>query len=315
MKIKNILVGDDFTQNSTEAIALSFQLAKRLGVRPKIYHIDSAPRMPYRMPAFSEVYSEKLLKDIDEAVSNGAEKSLMLQLKELGISRNEVEAHIIPGEIPKEFKHLTENLEAPLLILGGRGPNKFEYLLLGSVADKLIRTLTCPILITKNAPKNFKKILFSTDFGQTSKDALELLMDIAPVFEAEVHVVHFLEPVANFQALTDEAMAFHSYSHTEENWVILDEEEAKNTADEKLNSTVQALEKKGIKATGEIFHSDGQNLASQVLSVCHSFSADLITVGTHGRSGIQKFIFGSVAEKIARESKASVLIVRGARTD
>lgn len=144
---------------------------------------------------------------------------------------------------------------------------------------------------------NIKKILCPTDFSDTSKKALEYAIKFAKVFNAELEVLH---------VQLDEAQVVAFY---------LPEATLKNVEKELAESTKQQLEdfcnnfrhdlekinynKKIIKGVPHI----------EIIEEAKAINADMIVIGTHGRSGFEHVLFGSTTEKVIRKAPCPVLTV------
>ena len=141
-----------------------------------------------------------------------------------------------------------------------------------------------------------KKILFPTDFSETAAYAWEHAATFAKEFEAEVLLLHVQVPLHP----TAEAYL------TGEQWERMYQETARE-ATEQMEKLVQeaALEPDLAKLelrTGIAFE--------QIIKAAREHGADLIVMGTHGRTGLAHALLGSVAEKVVRKAPCPVLTVR-----
>jgi nucleotide-binding universal stress UspA family protein len=80
-----------------------------------------------------------------------------------------------------------------------------------------------------------------------------------------------------------------------------------NKAKQYLDAIVQKLKSQGIKATATIRHGEP---AEEIVDYAHTNGVDLIAMCTHGRSGVSRWVFGSVAEKVLRGTSLSILLCR-----
>ena len=138
------------------------------------------------------------------------------------------------------------------------------------------------------------KILVPTDFSEPSKYALRYACRLADQFKAEVHQVHVVE------ALPD--LYFEGAIFTSET-----EGRMRETAEKLLKKQPQAPWADGVTVTHEVRQGTPLN---EILAAAKDFEADLIVIGTHGRSGVGHLLLGSVAEKVIRKSPCPVLTVR-----
>ena len=142
----------------------------------------------------------------------------------------------------------------------------------------------------------FKKIMVATDGSELVKRAVDLAIEIAKLSKAKMYAVHVL--VLGGDVLIPSR-----------------DKEWKRTIEEQL--TIQGkkatayVENVGIAANVEVesIILEG-NPANEIIDFAEKNDIDLIVMGTHGKTGIQKFLIGSVSENVARHSKRAVLIVR-----
>lgn len=137
----------------------------------------------------------------------------------------------------------------------------------------------------------FKTILFATDFSAASNVAFSVASALARDYRARIVAVHVIEPVkAGFAEFT-------SY---------IGPEEDKDKAREMLH----ALKAPGANAAIEYRLVEGDP-ADVIAVLAKDIGADLIVLGTHGRSGFTRLVMGSVAEEVLRHAPCPVLTVRG----
>ena len=143
-----------------------------------------------------------------------------------------------------------------------------------------------------------QRILCPTDFSQASLSALPYAVDIARLFNAEIfliHVVPLLPPTAG-------DLSFYTAPAVMEYMAAF-----RTDADEQVDQMLHDLIPKEVKASKVLRDGDA---ASEILQAVKDFQIDLITIATHGRTGWQHLVFGSVAEKVIRTSMVPVLTVR-----
>jgi nucleotide-binding universal stress UspA family protein len=141
---------------------------------------------------------------------------------------------------------------------------------------------------------SFKNILVPVDFGESSKQAVEMAVDLAKQYGAELTLVHTWEvPVYGYGAMEFSAMD-----------MLTPIQEA---ATGQLDALVAEVRKQHPKVKGVLMRGVPWR---ELLSVIEEAKPDLVVMGTHGRRGVGRAILGSVAEKIVRLSPAPVLTMR-----
>lgn len=143
----------------------------------------------------------------------------------------------------------------------------------------------------------FKKILFCTDFSENSDHAFAYAFNLAGAYDASLLILHvIIEPVSYYWS-TPEGVDQLIAKQTER-------------VKEEINSRyLQGIE--GLKHY-EIFarEADEGRTFYEIVQVAREESADLIVMGTHGRTGFDHLILGSTAENVVRKSPCPVLTVR-----
>jgi nucleotide-binding universal stress UspA family protein len=144
-----------------------------------------------------------------------------------------------------------------------------------------------------------KKIMHATDYSKASTRAFNAAVDLAKQNGGELLVVHVIEPLAHYVAGEDFAGA--------ELYVKL-EETTRQEAQSSMRKLMQRLERLKVKAKSLMLKG---NAADQIVKAAKSRKADLIVIGTHGRTGFAKLFMGSVASRVVSTAICPVLTVRG----
>jgi len=140
-----------------------------------------------------------------------------------------------------------------------------------------------------------KKILCPVDFSEFTNDIIMFAVEIAKRFDAELHLLHVI-PNLNYFTPYESFM-------TPENLVAIERSIEKEVEKdfEKIAKKIDIPFKKVIK-TGVAF--------VEIIDYIKEESISLVVMGTHGRSGIEHILIGSVAEKVVRKSPCPVLTIR-----
>jgi nucleotide-binding universal stress UspA family protein len=148
-------------------------------------------------------------------------------------------------------------------------------------------------------PKTIKKILVPTDFSELSREALSTAVDFARAFQAAIELVHvYVEPTYILPPPID--MATFPFDTS----AVL----------AKVQESLEG-ERARVLAAGvpcEIVALSGR-AAPDVVERAKTTGADLIVMGTHGRSGFEHAILGSVAERVVHHAPCPVLVVPARR--
>ncbi|MDY6820826.1 MAG: universal stress protein [Deferribacterota bacterium] len=144
---------------------------------------------------------------------------------------------------------------------------------------------------------DINKILFPTDFSETSKKAFKYAVEFANVFNAELEILHI-------QLDEAQVVAFYLPESTLRNVKKELEESTKQQLDDFCNIYRHQLEKvnyykKILKGIPHV----------EIIEEAKETNADMIIIGTHGRSGFEHVLFGSTTEKVIRKAPCPVLTV------
>ncbi len=139
-----------------------------------------------------------------------------------------------------------------------------------------------------------KKILIPTDFSETAQSATQYAVELAKKFGAKLHLLHVIEDPVVYMPM------FESYA-------LPPKEDFENFAETRLDNWILDEDKGDLTIETEWVHG---NPFVDILKCAKREDADLIVVGTHGRSFTAHLLLGSVAEKVVRKAKCPVLTVR-----
>ena len=142
----------------------------------------------------------------------------------------------------------------------------------------------------------FKKILCPTDFSEPSYEALKAAGQLAYHFGSELCIIHVVSPVP-LMPMGVEPTAFN---------LVLYEEELMASSKRSLGEVLNHLETKEVKARFVAVRGDA---ADEIVGIADEENMDLIVIATRVLTGLDRLIFGSVAEKVVRFAKCPVLTV------
>lgn len=145
--------------------------------------------------------------------------------------------------------------------------------------------------------KGYKKILVPLDGSETSEAILPEIEKLASAFKANISLLYVvpipifpggIEPIVNYQPITDTLI---------------------KDAEAYLRKIEKRLKGKGFTVES---HLQQGNEAQRILEHAEGGDIDLIAMSTHGRSGVSRWLLGSVAEKVIRHANKPILLVRSA---
>ena len=153
----------------------------------------------------------------------------------------------------------------------------------------------------------YEKIVIPLDGSKVGEAALPYVEDIvsklSPEVKTEVVLLQVLAP-ASIPTISGRTPEVAPYTEQQM-------EKTSEEAMEYLNQTGEALRSKGVTVTAKVAIGDA---SEQIVKVAQEIDADLITMSTHGRSGLSRWAFGSVTDKVLRkEGRIPIAMVRAPR--
>jgi nucleotide-binding universal stress UspA family protein len=147
------------------------------------------------------------------------------------------------------------------------------------------------------------KILIGIDDSKFAEYAASYDFDVARTFNAHVGLVHIVEPAITTDTSTDTIMGMplQTPDYNEMNLLEFQKEQAESIIERTIAKYAHGLQVTQFNEYG--------STADGILNCSKEFKADLIVIGTHSRSGIDRLLMGSVAESVVRNSHIPVLVV------
>lgn len=294
MSSAKILVATDFSESSDEALREADASARAAG-NAKLAVVHVIPDVQQLNPLFPQA---NLGSELDVASLVGRVRTLLDErIKAVtGRDPSEVERFVEVGLDYSEIIRRAEQWHPSILFVGSLGKTGLTRVLMGSVAEKVVRYAHCPVVVVRPT-KTRGTVIAATDMSKPSLEAVKVAADQARVRKAKLVVAHALDfrGAAFFGEL---GSFFGGAQHTVDVPVVLG---ATKTA------LAGALESIGV--TAEPVALDGSPSAT-IHDLVMQRAAELVVVGTHGRTGLARIALGSVAESIIRHVPCSVLAVR-----
>ena len=293
---QRILVPFDGSALSAQAFALALGLA-RPGAALTVFHVDEGQ---------------------DQGV-RGTIDTVTATLQGAAGGGERIEATIARGKAVDGIIAEADRLDADLIVMSTRGRGGLARMAFGSVTDQVVRRShrsvavihsgrndrnepDTPVAEAGHEPYRFGRIIVPLDGTDVSASALPVASELATRFRIPVLLVSTvnLVPLTSPTMVQDVGMAMNM----EEVY-----EETRDYAAEWLAAAQKQLGAAGVESSTEFL--TGAPAAS-IEGLTRS--GDLIVMATHGRSGLDRVLSGSVSDQLIRSGAAPVLIVRGDRT-
>jgi nucleotide-binding universal stress UspA family protein len=290
MGIATILVATDFSVAADAALASAAMLAQGLRARVHLLHVvDDGPAARF----WSRDVLTAIPADLRATLVSTAWERLGKSVGPLSVAGIAITSDVQVGPVAATITEVARLRGSSLIVTGTRGHTGLPHLVLGSVAERLVRTAPCPVLAVHAGRPALRRIVAATDFSEAADDALHYASSLAVAFRASLHIVHVVEdpwPIGT-----------ETYVRSAAEVRGLMEYDAQILLAERLGAV-------GGDTTSEVAFGTP---ARAIADIAASRDADLIAMGTHGRGPIAHVLMGSVADRVMRIAGCPVLTVRG----
>lgn len=296
--IDRILCPTDFSVFSSQALRHAMALARTFHSRLRVVHV-----IPSGVPGVDPVYGGApwLLTPEDRGRAEGELRRFLEPVRE---ARVDHETEVREGEPWREIERAAAEMEADLVVLGTHGRSGLERLVIGSVAEKVVRRLPCPVLTVSHeeartwaAPGLMNRILCATDFSEMSAVALRVALAFAERHRAPILLLHVVEDVPDLNAAAHRAL------------LDLDtlRRDLEGRATERVRRIVAELGAPQIGIEPRVVTGCAYK---EILRTAAEERADLIVIGAQGHGVLEHLLSGSNAQHVMRGATCPVLTVR-----
>jgi nucleotide-binding universal stress UspA family protein len=229
-----------------------------------------------------------------------ARETVEKALARLSRPRLEVVAAVLRGRPATAIVDAAKDLQADVIVMGSRGHGTIETMVLGSVSAEVIDHASVPVLIARG--RTIERVVLAWDGSDCARRAAEVLRT-RPIFaRSAVRVVSVADVDVPWWIGFPEAGspgAVRLYLEAAA--------ESRSVHDALAREMRDELRAVGLAAEAE--RRDG-DAATELIAAARATNADLIVLGTHGRTGLARLVLGSVARNVLHHATCSVLVVR-----
>jgi nucleotide-binding universal stress UspA family protein len=292
LHIAQVLCPVDFSDFSRRAVDHAAAIAHWYGARLTLLHVfvtrpaGDLPSMP-----LTDCERQRITADLRRLAAHvPVDVAIELRITEA-------------SDVHREVLTQAELVSADLLVLGTHGRSGFERLLLGSVAERVVRKAPCPVMIvprhaaetTPDEPVRFRRILCPVDFSDGSTRAVQYAVTLAEEAGAQLIVLHVLDVPPEIVAQPAAA--------------ALDVERIRATAAAEAAEQLRALVPdpqpnctvKPVVVEGAAYR--------EILAVAEKRRVDLIVMSVQGRGAVDLVVFGSNTARVMRAAACPVLVL------
>jgi nucleotide-binding universal stress UspA family protein len=243
-----------------------------------------------------------LSPELDAAITASAIETLGEVVERLRSSGKSVIGNVVRGRAASAIIDNARDFRADLIIVGSRGHGAIATLLLGSVSNEIVDHAPCAVLVARRG--TLSRAVFATD-DSPSAQAAEGILARWPIFAGlplrVVSVAEVVHPWTTGIAPTMYGQVLDAYAA----------ELSDSKAQHQRIATDAAARLREVGRAVDFEVRDG-DAAGEIIAVAEQRGADLIVLGSRGRTGLSRLLLGSVARNVLSGSPASVLIVHEA---
>jgi len=300
-RIGRIMVPLDGSPLAERALPLGLELATRARANLRLVLVHQSPPAPIDRAA------ARLAHQVELSVRRAERDYLREVQAKLAPSapKGRVRGVTLTGPVAEMLAKYVAELGVDLVVMATHGRGGFQRAWLGSVADRLGRTLEIPVLLVRAGgdapvePRPPGTVLVPLDGSPLAEDALGPAVALARLLDADVQLVQVFRPAmlptaASYQLPT---------TYDEATTAILRRE-----AQDYLDDMAEGVRSADVRATAKAVL--GWSAAETLLELAQPAQVGLVAIATHGRSGLRRAALGSVADKLVRGASVPVLVSR-----
>jgi nucleotide-binding universal stress UspA family protein len=301
LRIKTILVPLDFSRASMHALKYVIPLAKEFEATIHLVHVQPADELT-------------TIENAAGLMLTCADAIALMQDRLSEALRNEGRfwpdnCHVVTGRPFEEICKLARQIKADLVVLPTRGLGRLKHVLLGSTAERVVRSAPCPVLIPRGAKFKsvtwngaagtvgfkLRKILVPVDFSKCSVAGVRYAARLAKDTGATLRLFHVVFPYTQIFALDRVRADLTPLIKS-----------ARGRAREEMSELMESSFLRGIPCETEIRSGP---VIDEIVGESIGRGIDLIVTSTHGYTGFKRAVIGSVAEHVVRYAECPVIIV------
>jgi len=292
LQLQKILVPRDFSSSSVKAMEYALDIATRTGAEvhllfADVLHGDISTIVSGRGTA-NEFLKKRLLEGTQETQNSTDIKFISAVVRDVAAG-------------PAIVAYAEDN-DIDLIVMGTHGRRGVRRLLLGSTAEEVVRTAPCPVFTIRQPEspvaglEGVSSILVPIDFSKHAKTALHHAKELASLYHSRLDLIHVIEEKMHPTFYNTGVMSVYD--------LVPDIEE----------KTIEELKTFFRETEGPIgdvaFHVRHGHAAHEIAEYARDADTDMLVMSTHGMTGLEHALLGSVAEKVVRWSPVPVFTVK-----
>ncbi|HEU5058304.1 MAG TPA: universal stress protein [Kofleriaceae bacterium] len=300
--MKRILVGTDFSPESHQALAHALKIARRLDATLLLAHAGTLvePTAAALAPESAALIEYQKIIAEHEVENRTRLAELVDEVRAQGLRAEE---RLIDGFADTALRDAAEAFDVDLVVIGTHGRTGLKRLLLGSVAERVVRLCRRHVMVARAAgldvpdpAHTYRRVLVPTDFEALAEQAFEIALQLVePAGEIELFhawnlpLTHAMVPGRASEAAIEPVRV-----------------SIEDGARAKARALIERHPETRARVSITIFNESPSRAISER---AEQGGHDLIVMGGHGHRGLSRWILGSTAEATVRHAPCSVLVV------
>lgn len=286
LNVRRILFTTDYSEGAARAFPHAAQLAQWhdaellvLSVAGRHLHNFGELRKRHPMPP-----------DEMQSMLSG----VPVNVDDLTIRQEQIEG----ASVQERIVEFAGDHDVDLIVMGTHGRTGVERLLIGSVAESVVRTAPCPVFTVRTDDEvrpahAVRRILVPVDFSDEAHVAVQHAKELAMTYGARIDLLHVVEEVI--------------YPST---YGIEPVELPTGEVIENVENALAKMAREEIGIEHAVVEARMGYAPTEILSYARETETDLIVIATHGRTGLDRLLMGSVAERVVRQASGPVFVVK-----
>lgn len=289
---ETILVPTDGSEWGTAAAKHAFALARLEG--GAVHALSVVETRDFEQAVFPADVRTQARSAIEQSAADAVDRIAQLG-EEAGCP---VETTVLEGVPHDAILDYADDVDADVVVMGTHGRSGLERFLLGSVTERVLRSTDRPVLTThptEDETPEYANILVTTDGSDGAGVAIEQAVSLASETGATLHALSVVD-----------ARSFATSGELDGSMVAAIQRELDAVADEAVGEVESAAAAADVPVLSDV---DVGLPADEIRQYVEEHDIDLVVMGTHGRSGVDRVLFGSVTEAVIRGVDVPVLAV------
>jgi nucleotide-binding universal stress UspA family protein len=296
---KRILVPLDGSELAERALEPALVLARRAEAELLLVHVPERVRMPVSDLAGHNPYWPQMA--MDELHYEGRD---YLNRFQYDVSYRDVALRtlLLDGDVRDVILETAVSEQVDLIIMSTHGRTGLRRLVLGSVAESVLRMTPCPVLVLRNRI-DFSRMMIALDGSELAELVLEPAMALAQMFDMPMVLARVEDEMNGHDSR-------HLYAVNQMEPGL--GEQVRRTYEELAEKYLQKLiaQRNETMPAVQCVVARSDDPAQALLKLADLNKCDLVAVTTHGRTGFSRLVYGSVTEHLLRHIEGGMLVVR-----